>query len=50
MNKELIVDDLLVACSPGDPKAIEMSWMDIPSDKLYEPPVSMVITYHFDSR
>lgn len=40
-NKELIVDDLLVPCSPGDPVAIEMSWMDVPSDKLFEPPVSM---------
>nr|XP_036222173.1 vacuolar protein sorting-associated protein 4B isoform X2 [Bactrocera oleae] len=40
-NKEIIVDDLLVACSPGDDGATEMSWMDVPSDKLFEPPVTM---------
>ncbi|TDG41882.1 hypothetical protein AWZ03_011695 [Drosophila navojoa] len=40
-NKEQIVDDLLVPCSPGDPGAIEMNWMDVPSDKLFEPPVTM---------
>ncbi|KAG5889437.1 hypothetical protein JTB14_032770 [Gonioctena quinquepunctata] len=36
-----IVDDLLIPCSPGDPGAMEMSWMDIPSDKLAEPPVTV---------
>lgn len=41
-NKEVIVDDLLVPCSPGDEGATEMSWMDVPSDKLFEPPVTMV--------
>lgn len=41
-DKEKIVDDLLVACSPGDPGAVEMNWMDVPSDKLFEPPVTMV--------
>ncbi|XP_053950867.1 vacuolar protein sorting-associated protein 4 [Anastrepha ludens] len=40
-NKEIIVDDLLVPCSPGDEGATEMSWMDVPSDKLFEPPVTM---------
>lgn len=40
-NKEVIVDDLLVPCSPGDEGATEMSWMDVPSDKLFEPPVTM---------
>ncbi|KAF6776963.1 hypothetical protein AHF37_03531 [Paragonimus kellicotti] len=37
-----IVDDLLTPCSPGDPGAIEMSWTDVPSDKLKEPPVCMI--------
>ncbi|PVD20699.1 hypothetical protein C0Q70_18858 [Pomacea canaliculata] len=36
-----IVDDLLTPCSPGAPGAIEMSWMDVPGDKLLEPIVSM---------
>uniref|UniRef100_A0A5F4WK84 Vacuolar protein sorting 4 homolog B n=1 Tax=Callithrix jacchus TaxID=9483 RepID=A0A5F4WK84_CALJA len=36
-----MVDDLLTPCSPGDPGAIEMTWMDVPGDKLLEPVVSM---------
>uniref|UniRef100_A0A1A9UU52 vesicle-fusing ATPase n=1 Tax=Glossina austeni TaxID=7395 RepID=A0A1A9UU52_GLOAU len=40
-DKETICDDLLLPCSPGDEGATEMSWMDVPSDKLYEPPVTM---------
>ncbi|XP_025786853.1 vacuolar protein sorting-associated protein 4B [Puma concolor] len=36
-----IVDDLLTPCSPGDPGAIEMTWMDVPGDKLLEPVVCM---------
>ena len=35
------VDDLLTPCSPGDPGAKEMSIMDVPGDKLSEPPVTM---------
>uniref|UniRef100_A0A6I8RN31 vesicle-fusing ATPase n=1 Tax=Xenopus tropicalis TaxID=8364 RepID=A0A6I8RN31_XENTR len=34
-------DDLLTPCSPGDPNAIEMTWMDVPGDKLFEPVVCM---------
>jgi len=41
-DANLIVDDLLTPCSPGDPDAIEMSWMDVPGEKLLEPIVSMV--------
>lgn len=37
-----LVDDLLTPCSPGDPGAIEMTWMEVPSDKLMEPIVCMV--------
>lgn len=37
-----VVDDLLTPCSPGDPGAIEMTWVDVPGDKLLEPIVSMV--------
>lgn len=34
--------DLFTPCSPGDPDAEEMTWMDVPGDKLLEPQVSMV--------
>ncbi|KAM4574552.1 vacuolar protein sorting-associated protein 4B-like [Fundulus diaphanus] len=40
-NPGVVVDDLLTPCSPGDPGAIEMTWMDVPGDKLLEPVVSM---------
>lgn len=42
VDKETICDDLLVPCSPGDSGAIEMTWMEVPSDKLSVPPVTMV--------
>ncbi|CAI5439167.1 unnamed protein product [Caenorhabditis angaria] len=35
------VHDLLAPCSPGDAHAIEMSWLDVPSDKLADPVLSM---------
>ncbi|EDO35907.1 predicted protein [Nematostella vectensis] len=41
LNPDEIQDDLLTPCSPGDSGAIEMNWMDVPSDKLLEPGVSM---------
>jgi hypothetical protein len=37
-----MMDDLLTPCSPGCPGAIEMTWMDVEGDKLFEPPVTMV--------
>uniref|UniRef100_A0A673CKF4 vesicle-fusing ATPase n=1 Tax=Sphaeramia orbicularis TaxID=375764 RepID=A0A673CKF4_9TELE len=40
-DPNIIVDDLLTPCSPGDPQAMEMSWMDVPGEKLMEPVVSM---------
>uniref|UniRef100_A0A6Q2YR93 vesicle-fusing ATPase n=1 Tax=Esox lucius TaxID=8010 RepID=A0A6Q2YR93_ESOLU len=40
-NSQLMVDDLLTPCSPGDPGAVEMTWMDVPSEKLLEPIVCM---------
>jgi vacuolar protein-sorting-associated protein 4 len=40
-DPSIIVDDLLTPCSPGDKGAIEMSWIDIPRDKLLELVVSM---------
>ncbi|XP_076374219.1 vacuolar protein sorting-associated protein 4-like [Tachypleus tridentatus] len=36
-----IIDDLLTPCSPGSPGAIEMSWMNVPGEKLLEPVVTM---------
>ncbi|KAI1722559.1 vacuolar protein sorting-associated protein 4B [Ditylenchus destructor] len=35
------VHDLLTPCSPGDPGAMPMSWIDVPSNKLSEPILSM---------
>ncbi|KAF6089762.1 vacuolar protein sorting 4-like protein B [Phyllostomus discolor] len=40
-DPDAVVDDLLTPCSPGDPGAIEMTWVDVPGDKLLEPIVSM---------
>lgn len=40
-NPSVVVDDLLTPCSPGDPNAIEMTWVDVPGEKLLEPVVSM---------
>ncbi|KAL1517365.1 hypothetical protein ABEB36_001135 [Hypothenemus hampei] len=40
-DPNVIVNDLLIPCSPGDPGAIEMSWMEVDGDKLAEPPVTM---------
>ncbi|CAK9297616.1 unnamed protein product [Gordionus sp. m RMFG-2023] len=38
----IIVNDLLTPCSPGDVGAMEMSWMNVPGDKLLEPQVTRV--------
>ncbi|KAH7950942.1 vacuolar protein sorting-associated protein 4 [Rhipicephalus sanguineus] len=40
-DPNVIVDDLLTPCSPGSTGAIEMSWMDVPGEKLLEPTVTM---------
>ncbi|XP_021373770.1 vacuolar protein sorting-associated protein 4A-like isoform X2 [Mizuhopecten yessoensis] len=40
-DPNVIVDDLLTPCSPGAPGAFEMSWMDVPGEKLLEPIVSL---------
>ncbi|XP_037072283.1 vacuolar protein sorting-associated protein 4A-like [Pollicipes pollicipes] len=40
-DPNVFLDDLLTPCSPGDPGAMEMSWMDVDGEKLLEPVVSM---------
>lgn len=40
-NPDVIVHDLLTPCSPGESGAIEMSWVDVPGEKLLEPKMSM---------
>ncbi|CAL1268156.1 unnamed protein product [Larinioides sclopetarius] len=45
VNPNVTVDDLLTPCSPGCPGAIEMSWVDVPGDKLLEPVITMVMYY-----
>jgi len=44
-DPKIIVNDLLTPCSPSNFGAAEMSFMDVPSDKLLEPPVSMVSNF-----
>ncbi|XP_061681849.1 vacuolar protein sorting-associated protein 4B-like isoform X1 [Syngnathoides biaculeatus] len=38
---DVVTDDLLTPCSPGDPGAVAMTWMDVPGENLLEPVVSM---------
>ena len=44
-DQNVIIHDLLTPCSPGDRGAIEMTWVDIPSEKLLEPVITIVILY-----
>ena len=39
-DPSIIEHDLLTPCSPGTPGAVEMTWIDVPSNKLLEPVVS----------
>lgn len=48
-DPSVIVKDLLTPCSPGHPDAIEMTWMEVDGEKLYEPPVTMVIFFYCSS-
>ncbi|GFY67712.1 vacuolar protein sorting-associated protein 4B [Trichonephila inaurata madagascariensis] len=41
LDATLMSDDLLTPCSPGDPGAMEMSWNEVPGDKLLEPVFTM---------
>merc|ERR1711974_404407 len=40
-NPDITVHDLLTPCSPGTRGAKEMTWMDVPGEKLLEPKVDM---------
>ena len=44
----MIVHDLLTPCSPGTPGALEMTWLDVPSDKLLEPVVGLFFILHIN--
>lgn len=33
---------MLTPCSPGDPEAIEMTWVEVSGDKLLEPLITKV--------
>ena len=46
-DPSMIVHDLLTPCSPGTPGALEMTWLDVPSDKLLEPVVGSTQTHMF---
>ncbi|XP_052062084.1 vacuolar protein sorting-associated protein 4B-like isoform X4 [Mytilus californianus] len=39
-DPDVVVDDLLTPCASQDSMAIEMSWLDVPEDKLSEPTVT----------
>lgn len=41
-DPNMIIHDLLTPCSPGDPDALEMSWVDVNGDKLLEPLITKV--------
>jgi len=40
-DPNVILHDLLAPCSPGTRGATEMTWMDVPGEKLLEPQVDM---------
>jgi len=40
-NPSIMKHDYLTPCSPGDPDAIELTWVDVKSDELLEPQLCM---------
>ncbi|XP_053650671.1 vacuolar protein sorting-associated protein 4 [Cherax quadricarinatus] len=40
-DPNVIIEDFLMPCSPGEPGAMEMTWEQVPGDRLMEPIVSM---------
>ena len=41
IDPSVTVEDLLTPCGPRDPGAMEMTWMEVPGDKLLEPKVAL---------
>ena len=37
----IVVDDLYTPCSPQDPGAMEMTWTEVPADKLCTQPITL---------
>ena len=42
MDNESLMTDLLTPSSASELGAVRMGWQDVPPEKLYEPPVTMV--------
>ncbi|XP_033626739.1 vacuolar protein sorting-associated protein 4B-like [Asterias rubens] len=40
-DPNVMLHDLLTPCSPGDPQAREMTWLNVPGEKLAEPRVTV---------
>lgn len=40
-NPSIMVHDYLTPCSPGDPDALEMTWVEVEGSKLKEPEIGM---------
>ena len=41
-DPKVIVHDLLTPCSPNDPAGKPMTWIDVPTERLLEPKITMV--------
>ncbi len=39
-NPQMMINDYLTPCSPGDPDAVEMTWIEVEGSKLKEPEIS----------
>lgn len=48
LNKNYIVDDLVTPCSPSDAGAFVKIWTDVPKEKLFIPPITMVSFDFYD--
>lgn len=46
LDPSKVAHNLWTPCSPGDPKGVEKTWMEIPGDKLCEPEVDFKMMEH----